>query len=442
MTGPDPARALALRLAAALRDACELVFLVGGCVRDRLLHLPVKDYDLATSATPARLKELFPRALEVGAHFGVVLLREGNAEVQIATFRSDHAYRDGRRPEAVTFESDPRQDVLRRDFTINALLENPFTGEIIDHVNGLADLHARRLRAIGDPGQRFTEDRLRLLRAIRFGARLGFEIEPSTWDALTRLAPAITSVSAERVRDELSRILTEGGARRGFELLDASGLLDILLPEAARMKGVPQPPQFHPEGDVWTHTLLLLENLPSAAPLPLALAALLHDTGKPPTFTVTDRIRFNGHAEAGARIAARVLQRLKYPSAIIDASVSLVKNHMRFMDLPRMGAAARKRFFRLPHFDDQLELYRLDLLGGLRPLDGYEHARRLRAELTEEQLRPAPLLTGDDLIELGYTPGPLFKQILDTLEEHQLEGTLSTRDEALRFVHTLFDRAG
>ncbi len=438
----DPARDSALRLATALREAGHLVYLVGGCVRDKLLNLPVKDYDLATDAPPARLQDLFPHAIEVGAHFGVVILREGEAEIQIATFRSDHAYRDGRRPEAVTFETDPRQDVLRRDFTINALLEDPFTGDVIDYVNGLADLRDRLLRAIGDPARRFTEDRLRLLRAIRFAARLGFEIEPATWDALVRLAPAITAVSAERVRDELSRILTEGGARRGCELLDASGLLEILLPEAARMKGVPQPPEFHPEGDVWTHTLLVLEHLPPSPPLPLALAALLHDVGKPPTFSVSDRIRFNGHAEEGARLTALILQRLKYPGAIIDATVALVKNHMRFLDLPRMGQAARKRFFRLPHFDQQLELYRLDLLGGLRPLDAYEEALRLRETLSAEELRPAPLITGEDLIELGFSPGPRFKQILDAVEEEQLEGALSTRAQALQFVLERFDRAG
>lgn len=438
----DPARDSALRLAAALREATHLVYFVGGCVRDKLLNLPVKDYDLATDAPPARLQDLFPHALEVGAHFGVVIVREGEAEIQIATFRSDHAYRDGRRPEGVTFETDPRQDVLRRDFTINALLEDPFTGEVIDHVNGLADLRARLLRAIGDPARRFTEDRLRLLRAIRFAARLGFEIEAATWDALVRLAPAITAVSVERVRDELSRILTEGGARRGCELLDASGLLEILLPEIARMKGVPQPPEFHPEGDVWTHTLLLLEHLTPSPPLPLALAALLHDVGKPPTFSVSDRIRFNGHAEEGARLTALILQRLKYPGAIIDATVALVKNHMRFLDLPRMGQAARKRFFRLPHFDQQLELYRLDLLGGLRPLDAYEEALRLRETLAAEDLRPAPLVSGEDLIELGFSPGPRFKQILDAIEEEQLEGGLSTREQALQFVLERFDRAG
>jgi putative nucleotidyltransferase with HDIG domain len=435
-------RALAQRLATRLREAGHIVYLVGGCVRDRLLGLPVKDYDLATSAPPARLIELFPRALEVGAHFGVVLVREEEAEVQVATFRTDHAYRDGRRPEAVTYETDPRQDVLRRDFTINALLENPFTGEVIDLVNGLADLRDHRLRAIGDPAQRFQEDRLRLLRAIRFAARLAFDIESTTWDALIRQASAIATVSAERIRDELSRILTEGGARRGLELLDASSLLEILLPEVARMKGVPQPPEFHPEGDVWTHTLLLLENLPPASPLPLALAALFHDVGKPPTFAVTDRIRFNGHASEGARLTRRILERLKYPGTVIETVASLVQNHMRFLDLPNMGAAARKRFFRIPHFDEQLELYRLDLLGGLRPPDAYEEVRRMRASYEEHDLRPPPLITGEDLIELGYNPGPLFKRILDAVEEQQLEGKLATRDEALGFVLGNFDRAG
>lgn len=438
----DAARALAVRLASRLREAGEQVFLVGGCVRDRLLGIPVKDYDLATSAPPARLVEFFPHALEVGAHFGVVLVREGEAEVQIATFRTDHVYRDGRRPEAVTFETDPRQDVLRRDFTINGLLEDPFTGEVIDHVDGLADLRARRLRSIGDPARRFGEDRLRLLRAVRFAARLGFEIEAATWRALASMPAAVAGVSAERVRDEISRILTEGAARRGFELLDASGLLQAVLPEIARMKGVPQPPQFHPEGDVWIHTLLLLENLPPAPPLILALGALLHDVGKPPTITFEGRIRFSGHAEVGARLARDILTRLRYPGAVVDAVVSLVRNHMRFLDLPRMGLAARKRFFRLPYFEEQLELHRIDLLGGFRPLNSFEEALRQRAALPEAELRPPPLITGEDLIALGYVPGPLFKRILSAVEEEQLEGALATREQALAFVGEKFDRAG
>lgn len=436
MTGA--ARSLALKTAHRLRDAGEAVFFAGGCVRDRLLGLPVQDYDLATSAPPARLLELFPHALEVGAHFGVVLVREGGAEVQAATFRTDHVYRDGRHPEAVTFETDPRQDVLRRDFTINGLLEDPFTGEVIDYVDGLADLRARRIRAIGDPARRFDEDRLRLLRAVRFAARLGFEIEPATWAALSDMAPAVESVSAERVRDEISRILTEGGARRGFELLESSGLLKVILPEVAAMKGVPQPPQFHPEGDVWIHTLLVLENLPPGAPLKLALAALLHDVGKPPTITFSGRIRFSGHAEVGARMSRDILSRLRYPGALIDSVVSLVKHHMRFLDLPRMGTAARKRFFRLPDFDTQLELHRIDLLGGLRPPTSYEEARRLYEAVPAGELRPPPLLNGGDLIALGYAPGPAFKQMLHALEEEQLEGALNTREQALRFIAERF----
>jgi tRNA nucleotidyltransferase/poly(A) polymerase len=439
MTGA--ARPLALKTASRLREAGDAVYFAGGCVRDRLLGLPVQDYDLATSAPPARILELFPHALEVGAHFGVVLVREGDAEVQIATFRTDHAYRDGRHPEAVTFETDPRQDVLRRDFTINGLLEDPFTGDVIDFVDGLADLRARRIRAIGDPARRFDEDRLRLLRAVRFAARLGFDIEPGTWTALSAMAPAVGSVSAERVRDEISRILTEGGARRGFELLESAGLLKMILPEVAAMKGVPQPPQFHPEGDVWIHTLLLLENLPPAPPLNLALAALLHDVGKPPTITFSGRIRFNGHAEVGARMSRDILSRLRYPGALIDAVVSLVKHHMRFLDLHRMGTAARKRFFRVPDFDAQLELHRLDLLGGLRPPGSYEEARRLYEAMPAGELRPPPLITGDDLIALGYAPGPAFKQMLHAVEEEQLEGTLSTREQAVRFIAERFGRA-
>jgi poly(A) polymerase len=439
MTGA--ARQLALSTASRLREAGEAVFLAGGCVRDRLLGLPVHDYDLATSAPPARLLELFPHALEAGAHFGVVLVREDGAEVQIATFRSDHAYRDGRHPEAVTFETDPRQDVLRRDFTVNGLLEDPFSGEVIDYAGGLADLRARRIRAIGAPARRFGEDRLRLLRAVRFAARLNFEIEPETWAALSAMAPSVESVPAERVRDEISRILTGGNARRGFELLESSGLLSVILPEVAAMKGVPQPPQFHPEGDVWIHTLLLLENLPPTPPLMLALAALLHDVGKPRVITFSGRIRFNGHAEAGARMSRGILSRLRYPGELTGAVVSLVEHHMRFLDLPRMGAAARKRFFRLPHFGARLELHRIDLIGGHRPPASYEEARRLYEAMPVEALRPPPLITGDDLIALGYIPGPAFRRMLHAVEEEQLEGTLGTREQALRFIAERFGPA-
>ncbi len=430
---------LAHNVAAVLRDAGHAVFLVGGCVRDRLLGRPVKDYDLATDATPDRLRKLFPGALEVGAHFGVILVRENGDHVEVATFRSDHAYEDGRRPSGVTFETDPRQDALRRDFTINALFEDPFSGDILDFTGGRADLEQRCIHAIGDPAQRFDEDHLRLLRAVRFAAQLGFEIEPETQDAIQRMASLINRVSAERIRDELAMILTEGSARRGFELLDETGLLRQLLPEISAMHGVAQPPQFHPEGDVWIHTMLMLEQLEAGASIELALATLLHDVAKPVTATFTDRIRFNGHAEKGAEMAAAILTRLRFPNDVIDTVSALVKDHMRFLSLPKMRPATVKRFFRQPHFPQQLELYRLDLIGSLRPVEWYDEVKARRSSMSDDDLRPQPLLTGDDLIALGYRPGPLFRRILSHLEDAQLEGRIRTHEDALIFVQREFD---
>lgn len=437
---PSPADTLARQIATTLNQNGHQAFLVGGCVRDRLLGRPVKDVDIATDAQPARLKELFPGALEVGAHFGVVLVRDGEVQVEVATFRSDHAYSDGRHPDGVTFETDPAQDAARRDFTINALFEDPFTGTIVDYIGGRADLDARIIRAIGDPAQRFAEDHLRLLRAVRFASRLDFSIERETFNAMQAAVASIRLVSAERIRDEISMILTEGRARRGVELLSESGLLAHILPEVEAMHGVPQPPQFHPEGDVWIHTMLMLAELPTGAPLELALSVLLHDVGKPPTFTITDRIRFNGHAEKGADMADEILTRLRYPRAVIDAVVSLVRNHMRFIEAPRMKISTFKRFLRLPHFDDQLELYRLDLAGSYRSMNGYEEVKARRAELSDDDLRPRPLISGNDLIALGYTPGPQFHEILTRIEDAQLDGAITSREEALRYLTSHFDR--
>lgn len=431
---------LVLEVARTLRAAGHLVFLVGGCVRDALLGLPTHDLDLATSAPPDTLQALFPDALHVGASFGVVLLRRNGRELQLATFRSEDSYLDGRRPAAVRFETDPRLDVLRRDFTINALLQDPFTGQITDYAGGLDDLQSRTIRAIGRPADRFAEDHLRLLRAVRFAARLGFDIHPDTFSAIQSLAPAIRAISPERVRDELSRILTEGHARRGFELLDASGLLAEILPEVARMKGVRQPPEFHPEGDVWIHTLGLLERLESPS-LELALAALLHDVGKPLTQTFEDRIRFSGHDRVGAALAREILARLRYSNSTIDAVVSFTAQHMRFKDAPRMTDATFKKFVRQPQFDTLLELHRLDLLASQRPLANYDAVRRRKDTLPPDQLHPAPLLTGRDLIVMGYTPGPRFASVLHALEEEQLDGRITTRAQAEEFVRAAFTPA-
>ena len=429
--------ALARYIVGTLRQAGHQAWLVGGCVRDLLLGVEPKDFDVSTDAPPERLLELFPGAGCVGAHFGVVLVRRDAACVEVATFRSDRDYADGRRPAAVRFETDPRQDVQRRDFTINGLMLDPESGAVLDYVGGQADLRSRLVRAIGDPDTRFREDHLRLLRAIRFAARLGFRIEPATFEAIRRHHLSILRVSAERVRDELTRILTEGGARPGFELLDAAGLLAVLLPEVAAMKGVRQPPDYHPEGDVWAHTLLLLEKLGRPTPA-LAWGALLHDVGKPPTFRVAERIRFDGHVEEGVAIAHNVLSRLRFSREDMEQVEALVANHMRFADARRMRESTLKRFLRLPRFDEHLELHRLDALSGGGWLENYEFVKRRREELSEERLRPPRLISGDDLMAAGYRPGPQFTEILAAVEDAQLEGAIATREEALDFVRARF----
>jgi putative nucleotidyltransferase with HDIG domain len=429
--------ALARSIVAQLRAAGHQAYLVGGCVRDMLLGRTPKDFDVATDARPDRVSELFERSEQVGAHFGVVLVRENTSQVEVATFRSDASYSDGRRPDAVRFEIEPRQDVLRRDFTINALLLDPDTNEVLDFTGGREDLRRRVIRAIGDPEERFQEDHLRLIRAVRFAARLGFEIETETMAALRRLHPLIEKVSLERVRDELARILTEGGARRGFELLDETGLLGDILPEVAAMKGVAQPPEFHPEGDVWTHTLLLLEKLRHPT-VTLAAGALLHDVGKPPTFRVADRIRFDGHVEEGVRLAHGILTRLRFSADQIAQIEALIANHMRFKDAGQMRESTMKRFLRMENFAEHVELHRLDCLSSNGKLETYKRVMARLAELGEEDLRPKPLLTGRDLIEQGYAPGPAFAKMLAAVEDAQLEGRVRNKDAALALVRAEF----
>jgi len=406
-------------------------------VRDLLLGRAPKDYDVATDATPEQLLEMFPQAGLVGAHFGVVQVREGGAQVEVATFRSDHAYQDGRRPVSVGFETDPRADVRRRDFTINALLLDPATGGVLDFVGGREDLANGVIRAIGDPEMRFREDHLRMLRAVRFAARLGFRIETATMAAIQRFHESITLVSAERIRVELIPILVEGGARRGFELLDETGLLGDILPEAAAMKGVEQPPQFHPEGDVWIHTLMMLEDMTNPT-VTLAAGVLLHDVGKPPTFSISDRIRFNEHAPVGARMAVDLLSRLRFSSADIAQVEALVANHLRFKEVKNMRESKLKRFLRMDRFEEHLELHRLDCESSHRNLDNYEFVKAKLAEFPAEQLKPPRLVTGHDLIRAGYRPGPDFQQILKTVEDAQLESRVSTREEAMALVRDLF----
>jgi poly(A) polymerase len=428
---------LARSIVSGLRAAGHQAYLVGGCVRDLLLGHQPKDFDVATDARPDRVAELFERSEQVGAHFGVVLVREYTSQVEVATFRSDASYSDGRRPDQVHFETDPRQDVLRRDFTINALLLDPETNQVLDFVGGQQDLQRRVIRAIGDPEMRFQEDHLRLIRAVRFAARLGFEIDPATMAALQRLHGLIAKVAAERVRDELARILTEGGARRGFELLDETGLLGDILPEVAAMKGVAQPPEFHPEGDVWTHTLLLLEKLRNPT-VTLAMGALLHDAGKPPTFRVAERIRFDGHVEEGVGLAHGILARLRFSYEQTEQILALIDQHMRFKDAGKMRESTLKRFLRMENFAEHLELHRLDCLSSNGKLDSYRLVRSRLAEFGAEELKPTPLLTGHDLIAAGYAPGPAFGKMLAAVEDAQLEARVRSKEEALALVRAEF----
>jgi poly(A) polymerase len=413
-------------------------FLVGGCVRDLLLGREPEDYDVSTDATPERVISLFPDAVAVGAQFGVIIVPLDGHKVEVATFRSDIGSADGRHPERVVFSSNPEQDVQRRDFTINGLLMRHDSGEILDFVGGQADLRAGIIRAIGEPARRFAEDKLRMLRAVRFSARFGFPIEPETFAAIRLHAHEIGQVSGERIREELTKLLTEGGACRGMELLNETGLLQQILPEVAAMQGVEQPPQYHPEGDVWTHTLLMLEGLPAGSSATLAWGALLHDVGKPPTFRPVsetgDRIRFNGHVDVGVRMAEAILERLRFSNQDREQIVALIANHMRFKDVSRMRASTLKRFIRLPRFDEHLALHRLDCLSSHRHLDAYNFVRRTLEETPSEEMRPIRLLTGNDLQRLGYQPGPLFSKILRSLEDAQLEGTVRSREEAIAFV--------
>ena len=434
-------RELADQVCATLRAEGHQAFLVGGCVRDLILGREPADYDVSTDAHPERVQELFPRSLSVGAKFGVILVVEDGAEVEVATFRSDIGYSDGRHPDRVVYSDSPQEDVRRRDFTINGLLMDPASRDVLDFVDGRADLEAGIVRAIGDPRLRFAEDKLRMMRAVRFAARFGFQIEPQTLAAARELAPMVTQVSPERIREELTKLLTEGAARRGFELLDEAGLLEIVLPDMARTKGVEQPPQYHPEGDVWIHTRMMLENLPANCSPTLAWGVLLHDVGKPPTFAPAagpgTRIRFDGHVEMGARMAESICGAYRFSNEDTEQIESLVANHLRFKDVKQMRQATLKRFVRLPRFEEHLELHRLDCGASHRNLEAYDFVQRFLAETPPEQVRPPRLVTGDDLKGMGIVPGPKFKEILLAVEEAQLDGQLTDRDSALQFARSI-----
>jgi poly(A) polymerase len=469
-------KSFAISIVRVLRDRGHQAYLVGGCVRDLLLGREPADYDVATDATPDDVMRIFPETYAVGVQFGVVLVPVPDIEkknpvipsadetsqsevssesrnllfagsdatlkvrhVEVATFRSDVGYSDGRHPDQVRFSRDPREDVQRRDFTINGLLLDPLNGEVLDYVGGQRDLEARIIRAIGDPPLRFAEDKLRMLRAVRFAARFEYSIEPATLAAIQELATQIHQVSRERVRDELTKMLVEGHARQAFELLNDGGLLYEVLPEIEAMKGVEQPPEFHPEGDVFVHTLLLLENLPQPCPPTLAWGGLLHDVGKPPTFRrAPDRIRFDSHVDVGVKMAEAICRRLRFSNDDTEQILALVDNHMRFGDVEKMKASTFKRFVRLPRFDEHLELHRLDCKASHRKLRMYDYTRQKIAELTPEAIHPPPLVGGDDLVAAGYSPGPQFKKILSAVEDAQLEGRLHSKDQAIRFVRGKF----
>jgi poly(A) polymerase len=528
----------ALRIVEALRARGYEAYLAGGCVRDLLLGREPADYDVATSAPPEVVLEMFPRTFAVGAHFGVVLVAPESEEsgfvTEVATFRSDLKYSDGRHPDGVRYTKTAEEDVKRRDFTINGLLLDPVraipqkadrapgtgfekattgpstpvaaapsaqddksVGEgadargadlddyssvgvgadvrgggleshpsrknkdaarvghpslgervndakflreaVLDFVGGLADIDAGIVRAIGRAEQRFQEDHLRMLRGVRFAARFGFELEAETKRAIQTLASRIHVVSRERVRDELTKMLTEGHARRAFELLDETGLLNEVLPEVARMKGVEQPPQFHPEGDVWVHTLMLLEQLEPGCSETLAWGALLHDVGKPPTFKrAPDRIRFDGHAEIGVAMGAEICRRYRFSNEETRQVLALIENHMRFMDAERMKDSTLKRFFRLERFEEHLALHKMDCLAGSGYLEHWEFVRERLSSMPEEVVRPKPLISGRELIAVGYPPGERFREMLRAAEDAQLEGTIATTEEAIKLVRERF----
>jgi poly(A) polymerase len=459
------AKQFATEIVQALRERGFQAYLVGGCVRDLLLGRQPADYDVSTDATPTEVMRIFPETYAVGAQFGVVLVplpaeveqeveREITAvtdehpapghhhAVEVATFRSDIGYSDGRHPDEVRFSKSAQEDVQRRDFTLNGLLLDPLTNDVLDYVEGRADLERGVIRTIGEPERRFAEDKLRMLRAVRFAARFEYAIEPGTLAAIRRLAPQIHQVSKERVRDELLKMLTEGQARRAFELLDETGLLHEVLPEVEAAKGVEQPAQFHPEGDVWVHTLMLLEGLKAGCSRTLALGALLHDVGKPPTFRrAPDRIRFDGHVEVGIKMAEEICRRLRLSNHETEQVLSIVANHMRFADVQRMKESTLKRFLRLPKFDEHLEMHRLDCMASHRDLTLYNFVREKLAATSAEEIRPRALISGDDLIAAGFKPGPEFRRVLAAVEDLQLEGRVTSKADAMEFVRREFTTA-
>jgi poly(A) polymerase len=429
----------ATKLVRRLRESGFIAYFAGGSVRDALLRKPPKDIDIATEAEPADVQKLFSRTVAVGVKFGVVRVLEGGVEFEVATFRSDGVYLDGRRPESVTFSS-PEEDAKRRDFTINGMFYDPLADQVVDFVGGKSDLESHLVRAIGNPDERFAEDHLRLLRAVRFAAALEFEIEPATWQAVIQNAEQIKTVSQERIRDELVKIMADPHRARGLDLLDSSGLLQHILPEVSRMHGCEQPPQFHPEGDVYVHTRLMLSLLPPDASPLLALSVLLHDIGKPPTYSFDEadqRIRFNGHDQVGAGMALEIMTRLRFSNQEIDTVVEAIRQHMVFKDTPNMRPAKLRRFMGRGNFPLELELHRVDCLGSHGDLENYNLLFNKQKEFENEPIIPPPLLSGRDLIALGLKPGPRFGEILEAVQTAQLDGEIKDRAGALQLLQRL-----
>jgi poly(A) polymerase len=431
----SPMEKTAREIVARLRGQGSVAYFAGGCVRDLVRAKAPKDIDIATDARPELVQQIFPRTYAVGAHFGVIVVLENGFQFEVATFRSDGAYIDHRRPAEVHF-STPQEDAARRDFTINGMFFDPLANEVIDFVGGRVDLEAKLVRAIGDPAQRFGEDRLRMLRAVRFATVLNYKIDNQTCDALVANATTINQISAERIREELVRIFLSPNRVRGWDLLDESGLLRAILPEIEPMKGCLQPEQFHPEGDVFTHTRLMLKLLPEKVSVPLVFSVILHDIAKPKTAQVdeTGRIRFNAHDRIGAEMTEQIMERLRFSRAEIDATVEMVRQHMVFKDVPKMRVAKLKRFMARPTFAEELELHRVDCASSHQMLENYDFLVGKRKEFANEPIIPPPLVRGDDLIALGLKPGPKFGEILEAVETRQLEGMLRDRDQALAWV--------
>lgn len=439
MINRDGARRGALEIVRSLQNHGFRALWAGGCVRDMILGIAPQDYDIATNADLREVVGIFPDAREVGAHFGVAVLHLGDHFYEVARFRKDIGYSDGRHPDRVEF-TDEAEDARRRDFTVNGMFYDPVADQVIDHVGGKADLDQKLIRTIGEPRARFEEDKLRLLRAIRFGCRLGWEIEEATRQSICQLSGGILSVSWERIRGEMGKILTEGGASRGMRWLIDWGLMAQIIPEVLEMDGVEQPPEYHPEGDVLTHTLMMLDLLEKPS-IELAMATLLHDVGKPRTFEVLDRIRFNNHVSVGAEMAKEICGRLRFSSDQTDQIVSLVSEHHRFVNVRQMRRAKLVRFLRDPHFDNHLALHRVDCLSSHGKMDNYDFCKRELESLAPEALRPRALINGHDLVTLGYEPGPGFKAVLTRIEDAQIEGLIGNREEALNLAKQIFGKS-